>query len=170
MIRRYRNHLPKIHPSCYIDESAQVIGEVEIQEGSSIWCNAVIRGDVNSIRIGQRTNIQDCAILHVTYQTHSLVLGDEITIGHNAVLHGCTIRDRCLIGMGAVVLDGAIVGEECLIGAGALVTEGKEIPPRSVAVGSPARVVRKVTDKELQYILEGVKRYLSQAQEYKSFG
>lgn len=170
MIRKYRNHLPKIHPSCYIDESAQVIGEVEIQEGSSVWCNAVVRGDVNSIRIGQRTNIQDCTTLHVTYQTHPLVLGNEITVGHNAVLHGCTIKDRCLIGMGAVVLDGAIVGEECLIGAGALVTEGKEIPPRSVAVGSPARVIRKVTDKELQYILEGMERYLNQAQEYKSFG
>ena len=114
MLRKYLDHFPKIHPSCYIDESAQVIGDVEIGNLSSVWCNAVIRGDVNYIRIGQSTNIQDCSTLHVTYQTHPLILGMEITVGHGVVLHGCTIKDRCLIGMGAVILDGAVVGEEHL--------------------------------------------------------
>jgi carbonic anhydrase/acetyltransferase-like protein (isoleucine patch superfamily) len=151
-----------------VEPSAQVIGDVEIGEGSSVWCNAVIRGDVNSIRIGRRTNIQDAAILHVTFETHPLILGDEITVGHAAVLHGCTISDRCLIGMHATILDGAVIGEESIVGAGALVTEGKKIPPRSLVVGAPARVIRKVTDEELKQVLEGMERYARQAQEYKT--
>lgn len=151
----------------YVDESAQVIGDVEMGEGSSIWCNAVVRGDVNYIRIGQRTNVQDAAVLHVTHLTHPLILGNEITVGHAAILHGCTIKGRCLIGMGAVILDGAVIGEETIIGAGALVTEGKEIPPRSLSVGRPARVMRKITDEELKLVLEGMERYVLLAQEYK---
>jgi carbonic anhydrase/acetyltransferase-like protein (isoleucine patch superfamily)/isopropylmalate/homocitrate/citramalate synthase len=168
MIKPYRDHHPKIHPSVYVDETAQVVGRVEIGEESSLWCHAVARGDVNEIRIGRRTNVQDAALLHVTHETHPLVLGDEITVGHGAILHGCTIQDRCLIGMGATILDGAVVGEESIIGAGALVTEGKEIPPRSLAVGAPARVIRKVTDEELKKALEGTNRYVLQAREYRS--
>lgn len=167
MIRPYRGLSPKIHPSVYIDASAQVIGDVEIGERSSIWCHAVVRGDVNYIRIGQRTNIQDTAVLHVTHETHPLILGSMITVGHGAILHGCVIGDRCLIGMRAVVLDGAIVGEEVIVGAGALIAEGKEIPSRSLVVGAPARVIRKVTDEDIQRVLEGTERYVLQAQEYK---
>jgi carbonic anhydrase/acetyltransferase-like protein (isoleucine patch superfamily) len=150
-----------------VDESARIIGNVEIGEASSVWCNVSARGDVHFIRIGRRTNIQDNAVLHVTFQTHPLILGDEITVGHGAVLHGCTIRDRCLIGMGAIVLDGAVVGEESIIGAGAIVTEGKEIPPRSLVVGIPGRALRRVTDEEIKQVLEGMERYVRQAQEYK---
>jgi gamma-carbonic anhydrase len=168
MIRPYLNKRPRFHPSVYIDESAQVIGDVEIGEQASVWCNAVVRGDVNYIRIGERTNIQDAAVLHVTFQTHPLILGNEITVGHGAVLHGCTIKDRCLIGMGAVILDGAVIGEGTIIGAGALVTEGKEIPPRSLATGVPARVIRNITDDEIKLVLEGMGRYVRQAQEYKN--
>lgn len=167
MIRSYQNQHPRIDLSVFVDESAQVIGDVEIGENSSIWCNAVVRGDVNTICIGQRTNVQDAAILHVTHQTHPLILGNEITVGHAAILHGCMIKDRCLIGMGAVILDGAVIGEEAMVGAGALIAEGKEIPPRSLAVGKPARVLRKVTDEELRHILEGMERYVLLAQEYR---
>jgi gamma-carbonic anhydrase len=167
MLRSYQDRYPRVHPSAYVDESARIIGDVEVGEQASIWCNAVVRGDVNYIRIGGRTNVQDAAILHVTFQTHPLILGSEITVGHGAVLHGCTIKDRCLIGMGAVILDGAVIGEETIIGAGALITEGKEIPPRSLATGVPARVVRNVTDDEIKLVLEGMERYVRQAQEYK---
>ena len=168
MIRPYQDRQPAVHPSVYIDESAQIIGDVEIGEHASVWCHAVVRGDVNYIRIGERTNVQDAAVLHVTYQTHPLILGNGITVGHGAVLHGCTIKDRCLIGMGAVVLDGAVIGEETIVGAGALVAEGKEIPPRSLVVGLPARVIRNITDDELKVVLDGMERYVRQAQEYKS--
>jgi gamma-carbonic anhydrase len=167
MIRPYKGQMPRIHPSAYIDPSAQVIGDVEIGEKSSVWCNAAIRGDVNFIRIGKKTNVQDGSVLHVTYQTYPLVLGDEITVGHGAVLHGCTIKDRCLIGMGAKILDGAVIGEECIIGAGSLVPEGKTIPPRSLTMGVPARVVRQVSDGELKRVLEGMERYIGEAEDYK---
>ena len=170
VIRPYKNIHPKIHPSVYIDESAQVIGDVEIGEKTNIWCNAVIRGDVNTIRIGKKTNIQDGCLLHVTYQTYPLILGDELTVGHGAVVHGCTIKNRTLIGMGAKILDGAVIGEECIIAAGAVVRERSEIPPRSLAAGVPAKVIRKVTDKELQYFLDAMERYIREAEEYKKYG
>ena len=170
MIRPYKNILPKLHPSVYIDESAQVIGDVEIGEKSSVWCTAVIRGDVNTIRIGKKTNIQDGCILHVTYKAFPLILGDEVTLGHGAVVHGCTIKDRALIGMGAKVLDGAVIGEECVIAAGAVVREGSKIPPRSLVAGVPAKIIRQVSDKELEYFLDGMERYILEAKEYKKNG
>ncbi|MEK6714378.1 MAG: gamma carbonic anhydrase family protein, partial [Nitrospirota bacterium] len=147
-ILSYKGIYPKLHQTVFIVESAIIIGDVEIGEYSSVWFNAVIRGDVNYIRIGYRTNIQDLCMLHVTKDTHPLILGNEITVGHSVTLHGCTIKDRCLIGMGATILDGAVVGEDCIIGAGALVTEGSVIPPGTLAIGFPAKPKRDLTDAE----------------------
>jgi carbonic anhydrase/acetyltransferase-like protein (isoleucine patch superfamily) len=167
MIRPYKDQFPRIHPSAYIDPSAQVIGDVEIGEDVSVWCNAVIRGDVNVIRIGRKTNVQDGALLHVTYRTFPLILGDEVTIAHGAIVHGCTVEDRSLIAMGAKILDGAVIGEESIVAAGSLVPEGKAIPPRSLVMGVPARPVRTVSDEELAYFIEAMERYVLEAREYK---
>ena len=166
MLRPYRGVLPEIHPSVFVEESAQVIGDVKIGEGSSVWFNAVIRGDVHSIRIGRRTNIQDGSLLHVTRGEWPLILGDEITVGHGVTLHGCVIKDRCLIGMGAILLDGVQVGEECIIGAGALVTERTVIPPRSLALGLPAKMVRPLTEEEILGLRQSAERYADLAREY----
>jgi carbonic anhydrase/acetyltransferase-like protein (isoleucine patch superfamily) len=166
MIRDYKGILPKIHPSVFVEETAQVIGDVEIGENSSVWFHAVIRGDVHYIRIGKRTNIQDGSLLHVTRVKWPLILGNEITIGHGVTLHGCVIKDRCLIGMKAVLLDGVQVGEESIVGAGALVTEGMVIPPRSLALGLPARVVRPLTDEEVAKIRQSAENYVLLAKDY----
>ncbi len=166
MIRDYKGVFPKIHPSVFVNESAQVIGNVEIGEDSSVWFHVLIRGDVHYIRIGKRTNIQDGSLLHVTRVKWPLILGNEITIGHGVTLHGCVIKDRCLIGMRAVLLDGAEVGEESIIGAGALVTEGTVIPPRSLAFGLPAKVVRSLTDEEVGKIRQSAENYVRLAKDY----
>lgn len=148
MLRQFRSVLPTVHPSAYIDESAQVIGDVEIGEESSVWMNVVIRGDVNHIRIGARTNIQDGTIVHVMRETHPTVVGDDVTIGHGAVVHGCTIENRCLIGMGAVVLNGCRVGTGSIVAAGAVLPEGMVVPPGSMVMGVPAKVRRPLTTEE----------------------
>lgn len=166
MIRAYQGTLPVIDPSAFIEQTAVVIGDVKIGEGSSVWVNAVVRGDVNSIRIGRRTNIQDLCALHVTHGTHPLVIGDDVTVGHHVVLHGCTIKDRVLIGMGAIVMDGAVIGEDCVVGAGALVTEGTLVPPKSLILGSPAKARRPVTAEELAWIRESAKNYVQYARDY----
>jgi carbonic anhydrase/acetyltransferase-like protein (isoleucine patch superfamily) len=166
MIRSYRGKTPAIDPTVYVDPGAQVIGDVVIGEDSSIWCNAVVRGDVNIIRIGARTNVQDLAMLHVTRRTASLHIGDDVTIGHAAILHGCTVHNRCLIGMGAIVMDGAVVGEESIIGAGALVTEGAVIPPRSLAVGAPAVVKRSLRPEEIAFLVQSAANYVQDAKDY----
>ncbi len=166
MIRDYKGVFPKIHPSVFVNESAQVIGNVEIGEDSSVWFHVLIRGDVHYVRIGKRTNIQDGSLLHVTRVKWPLILGNEITIGHGVTLHGCVIKDRCLIGMRAVLLDGAEVGEESIIGAGALVTEGMVIPPRSLAFGLPAKVVRSLTDEEVGKIRQSAENYVLLAKDY----
>ena len=168
MIRDYKGVSPKIHPSVFVDESAQVIGDVEIGEDSSVWFHVLIRGDVHYVRIGKRTNIQDGSLLHVTRVKWPLILGNEITIGHGATLHGCVIKDRCLIGMRAILLDGAQVGEESIIGAGALVTEGMIIPPRSLAFGLPAKVVRSLTKEEVAGIKQSAENYVLLAKDYLS--
>jgi carbonic anhydrase/acetyltransferase-like protein (isoleucine patch superfamily) len=168
MIRAYRGIVPTIDPSVYIDPGAQVIGDVVIGPRSSVWCNTVIRGDVNIIRIGARTNIQDLSILHVTRRTASLVIGDEVTVGHGVILHGCTIKDRCLIGMGAIVMDGAVVGEESIIGAGALVTEGTVVPPRTLAVGAPAKVRRPLRPEEIAFLAQSAAQYVRDAEDYRT--
>src|SRR5512146_1441792 len=140
MIRPYKGTVPRIHPSAFVDQSAQVIGDVEIGEESSVWMNVVVRGDVNVIRIGRRTNLQDGTIVHVMRGTHPTRLGNEVTVGHAVVLHGCVIGDRCLIGMGSILLNGATIGGDSIVAAGALVTEDTKIPPRSLVMGSPAKI------------------------------
>lgn len=148
--------------AAYISPSASISGKVTLGKGSSIWHNATLRGDLAPIEIGERTNIQDGAVLHVAHDL-PCVLGDDVTVGHGAIVHGCRVGNRCLIGMGSILLNGSEIGEECIVGAGALVTEGKKIPPRSLVIGSPARVVRSVGDEEVAKILESASAYLKLA-------
>src|SRR5918997_2493219 len=152
MLRTYRGITPRVHDSAYVDASAQVIGDVEIGEASSVWMNVVIRGDVNTIRIGDRTNIQDGTVIHVMRGTHPTRIGHEVTVGHAAILHGCTIHDRVLIGMGAMLLNGAEIGEDSIVAAGTLVPEEKKFPPRSLLMGRPAAIKRELTDAEVASI------------------
>ena len=166
MIRRYKDRLPVVHPSAYVDESAQVIGDVEIGEESSVWMNVVIRGDVNRIRIGRRSNVQDGTIVHVMHDTHPTIVGDEVTIGHGAIVHGCTIGSRVLVGMGAVVLNGASIGDDTIVAAGSLVTEGTSIPPRSLVMGSPGKVRRALSDEEVASIREYASNYVRYKKDY----
>jgi carbonic anhydrase/acetyltransferase-like protein (isoleucine patch superfamily) len=168
MIRTYQGVRPKIAESAFIEETAAVIGDVVIGEESSVWFNTVIRGDVHFIRIGNRTNIQDLCVVHVSHDTYSTLLGDDVTVGHHVVLHGCTIKDRVLIGMGAIIMDGAVIGEDCVVGAGALVTEQTVVPPKSLIFGAPATVKRGVTDKELAWIKESAQNYVHYARQYLS--
>ena len=166
MIRIFQGITPTIPKSCFIETTAVVIGDVVMGEECSVWFNAVIRGDVHYIRVGNRTNIQDLCTLHVTHDTHTLVIGNDVTVGHSVVLHGCTIKDRVLVGMGAIIMDGAVIGEDSVVGAGALVVEGTVVPPKSVILGSPARVRRTVTDKELAWVRESSENYVKYARQY----
>lgn len=166
MLRPYRGRLPNVHPTAYVDISAQVIGDVEIGADSSIWMNTVVRGDVNVIRIGRRSNVQDGTIVHVMHGTHPTHIGDEVTIGHAAIVHGCTIGDRVLIGMGATLLNGATVGEDSIVAAGTLLVEGMVVPPRSLVMGSPGKVRRELTDAEVAEILEYAARYARYKADY----
>ncbi|SDF26355.1 gamma carbonic anhydrase family protein [Sporolituus thermophilus] len=154
----FKNIFPKIEPSVLIAKGAQVIGDVAIGANASIWYNSILRGDVNFIRIGAYTNIQDNSTLHVM-NGHPCVVGNYVTVGHNVILHGCTIADNCLIGMGAIILNGVEIGENCIIGAGTLLTEFKKIPPKSLVVGSPGKVVRSVADEEIQFIRQSAIHY-----------
>ena len=166
MIRTFQGITPTVPPSCFIEETAVVIGDVVMGEQCSVWFNAVIRGDVHYIRIGERTNVQDLCMLHVTHDTHPLIIGNDVTIGHSVVLHGCTIQDRVLVGMGAIIMDGAVIGEDSVVGAGSLVVEGTIVPPKSLILGSPARVRRPVTVKELAWIKESAGNYVRYARQY----
>ena len=166
VIRTFKGIKPAIPDSCFIEDTAVVIGDVVMGEDCSVWFNAVIRGDVNHIRIGNRTNVQDLCMLHVTHDTHPLIIGSEVTIGHSVVLHGCTIKDRVLVGMGAIVMDGAVIGEDSVVGAGALVVEGTVVPPKSVILGSPGRVRRGASDAELAWIKESAANYVKYARQY----
>jgi len=166
MIRSFQGIKPTIPSTCFIEETGIVIGDVVLGENCSVWFHAVIRGDVNWIRLGHRTNVQDLCMLHVTHDTHPLIIGDEVTIGHGVVLHGCTIKDRVLIGMGTIVMDGAVIGEDSVVGAGALITEGTIVPPKSLVLGSPAKVKRTVTDKEVTWIKESADNYVKYAKQY----
>ena len=169
MIRPFRGVRPTIAPSAYVDESAQVIGDVVIGDESSVWMNAVVRGDVNTIRIGRRTNIQDGTVVHVMREpSHPTVVGDEVTVGHGVILHGCTVADRCLIGMGAILLNGSSVGADCIVAAGTLLTEGAAVPPRSLVMGSPGKVRRALTDGEVAFIRDSAANYVGYRLDYLS--
>lgn len=166
MIREYRGILPAIDASAFVDESAQIIGDVHIGGESSVWMNCVVRGDVNIIRIGRRTNLQDGTIVHVMRDTHPTRLGDDVTVGHGVILHGCTIEGRCLVGMGAILLNGATLGHDCIVAAGTLVPEGMTVPSRSLVMGSPAKVRRALSDAEVASILDYARRYVGYRLDY----
>jgi carbonic anhydrase/acetyltransferase-like protein (isoleucine patch superfamily) len=174
MILRYKDCFPKIANSAWIAPSADIVGDVEIGEDSSIWFGCVVRGDVHYIKIGKRTSIQDMSMIHVTHfekekklgDGNPTIIGDDVTIAHKVMLHGCTISDACLIGMSATILDGAVIGKESIVGAGSLVTKNKKFPPRSLIMGSPAKVIRELTDEEVANIYENAKNYVNYKNDY----
>lgn len=163
----YQSVLPVIDASAFIAPSADIIGDVVIGAESSIWYGCVVRGDVHHIRIGCRTNVQDLTIVHVAAGKFPTLIGDEVTIGHRAIIHACTIGDRCLIGMGAIVMDGAVIGDDCIIGAGALVTERTVVPAGSVVMGTPALIKRGLRDNERAWILKSAQNYCELAKQYR---
>jgi carbonic anhydrase/acetyltransferase-like protein (isoleucine patch superfamily) len=166
VLRPYRGQLPRVHPTAFVDASAQVIGDVEIGEESSVWMCAVIRGDVHWIKVGARTNIQDGTIVHAMTGTHPTSIGDNVTVGHAAVIHGCTIENQCLIGMGAILLNGSRVGAGSIVAAGTLLVEGQQVPPRSLVMGSPGKVKRLLTHGEVAGIQLSADRYAAYRLDY----
>jgi carbonic anhydrase/acetyltransferase-like protein (isoleucine patch superfamily) len=168
MILAFRGIAPQLDESVFVAPGAHVIGDVRIGGESSLWFNVVVRGDVNFIRIGERSNIQDGAVVHVTRETHPTVIGDDVSVGHSVTLHGCTVEDGCLIGIGATVLDGAVIGAASLVAAGSLVAPGTVIPPRSLVMGSPARVKRALSDDECDGLAEIASRYIDYRQSYRA--
>ena len=161
---------PSIDPTAYVQASAQVIGDVHLGPESSVWFNSVLRGDVFHIRVGARTSIQDNSTVHVTTGTHATLVGNDVTVGHNVVLHGCTIGNRCLIGIGAIVLDRCEIGDDCILGAGSLLVPGTVIPPGQLALGSPAKIVRPLTDGERAHVLQSARNYVANAARYRAQG
>jgi carbonic anhydrase/acetyltransferase-like protein (isoleucine patch superfamily) len=168
MIAPFGDHSPVIDPTAYVPEAAVVIGDVVIGPESSLWFHTVVRGDMHLIRIGARSNVQDNATIHVVDGRYGTVLGDDVTVGHNAILHGCTVEDGALIGMAAVVLDAVVVGAGSLVGAGALVTPGTVIPPRSLVLGSPAKRVREVNEAERERLRTSAANYVELARRYRA--
>jgi carbonic anhydrase/acetyltransferase-like protein (isoleucine patch superfamily) len=169
MLRPYKGVHPRLAAGCYVDVSAQVVGDVAIGENSSIWMNAVVRGDVNSIRIGANSNIQDCSVLHGMLNKYKVIVGDWVTVGHSVTLHGCTIGDRCLIGMGSVILNNAVVGEGCIIAAGTVIPENTVIEPYSLWAGLPGKFKKKIDDDATQQsILRYATNYLDYTKQYLS--
>jgi len=160
MIRSFLDQSPSYDDSNYIAETAVVIGDVTLGANASVWHHCVLRGDVNWIRIGEETNIQDNTVVHVTHGTAPTDIGARVTIGHNAIIHGCTLKDEVLVGMGATILDHAVIGPRSIVGAQALVTKNTEVPPRSLVLGQPAEVVRELTDEEVASIREGAQNYV----------
>ena len=155
-----------IDKSVFIAEGAKVIGNVTIKEDSSVWFNAVIRGDSSTIEIGKRSNVQDNAVIH-TSRNSKVVVGDNVTIGHGAIVHGCSIGNNVLIGMGAIVLDNAVIGDNCIIGAGSLITQNIVIPSGSLVYGNPMKIVRTITPEEIEHIIWNANDYVSEANKYK---
>lgn len=157
---------PEVSPGVFLAPNATVIGEVSIGEGSSLWFNTVVRADINSVTIGRRTNLQDGVVVHVAQGVHSTYIGDDVTVGHNAVLHGCRVGDGCLVGMQATVLDGAVIGESSLIAAGSVVAPGTVVPPGSFVVGAPASVRRTLSESERDDLKASAARYVTYTQDY----
>jgi carbonic anhydrase/acetyltransferase-like protein (isoleucine patch superfamily) len=168
MILEHKGVAPQLAQSAYLAPGACVIGDVHVGEGSSLWFNVVVRGDVNSIRIGDRTNIQDGTVIHVTRDTHPTTIGNDVSVGHSVTLHGCDVHDNCLIGIGAIVLDGAEIGASSLVAAGTVVAPGTKIPPQSLVMGSPGRVKRVLTEDECKDIHSIAGRYLEYQEDYRT--
>jgi carbonic anhydrase/acetyltransferase-like protein (isoleucine patch superfamily) len=166
MIRSYQGRLPQIPASCYVDLSAQLIGDVTLGEHSSVWMNAVLRGDVHFIRVGANSNVQDCAVLHGQRNLYPVIVGDWVTIGHNATVHGCVVEDAVLVGIGSVILNGCRIGEGSIIAAGAVVPEGTVVPPRTLWAGVPAKLRRELGDKDRALILQYAQNYLDYTEIY----
>lgn len=162
----YKGKWPQVDNSVFVAEGARVLGDVTIEQGASIWCNTVIRGDESKIHIGRCTNIQDNSTVHGNC---SCTVGDYVTVGHNVLLHGCTVGNNCIIGMGAILLNGVVIGENCIVGAGSLVPENKVIPPNSLIVGSPARVIRTLSLKDTEMIRKSATHYREVAEEYMNY-
>jgi carbonic anhydrase/acetyltransferase-like protein (isoleucine patch superfamily) len=170
MLLPYRGRTPQVDPSVYVQSTARVVGDVVIGPQSSLWFQVVVRGDVNSVRIGARSNVQDLSVIHVTRDRYPTRIGDDVTIGHRAVVHGCTVGDRCLIGIGAIVMDGVVIEDDCLIGAGSLVTPRTRIPSGHLAMGQPAKAVRELRPDELDYLKRSAANYVEYAVEYRNGG
>lgn len=167
MIRSYQGITPKIAKTCYVDESAQLIGDVELGEHASVWMNAVVRGDVFAIRIGAHSNVQDCSVLHGMRHKYGVTLGEYVTVGHSVTLHGCTVGDRCLIGMGSVILNNAKIGAGSIIAAGTVIPENTVVEPQSLWMGVPGKFRKKIDDAESQeMILRYAKNYLEYKEQY----
>jgi carbonic anhydrase/acetyltransferase-like protein (isoleucine patch superfamily) len=166
MIRSYQGRTPKIPVSCYVDQSAQVLGDVTLGEHSSVWMNAVLRGDVHSIRVGANSNVQDCAVLHGQRNLYAVTVGDWVTIGHNATVHGCTVEDAVLVGMGVVILNDCRIGEGSILAAGTVLPEHTVVPRRTLWAGVPGKQRRTLEDKDHALILEYAKNYLDYVEIY----
>ena len=166
MIRSYKGLVPTIPDSCYVDPSAQIIGDVELGEHASVWMNAVLRGDVHSIRVGSHSNIQDCCVLHGMKEQYGVFVGEYVTVGHSVTLHGCAIGDRCLIGMGSIILNGAWIGAGCIIAAGTLIPEKTVVEAGSLWMGSPGKFRRMLDEKDQEVILRYAKNYLGYKDAY----
>ena len=169
MIKPYKGIFPKIHSTAFIEDSAQIIGDVEIGEDSSIWFNTVVRGDVHYIRIGNRTNIQDGSVIHVTNALYPTIVEDEVTVGHGVILHGCVVRKRSLIGMGAIIMDNVIVGNDCIVAAGSVVSENTVIEPGWLVMGIPAKPKRMLMEEEKARILRSANNYIEYKNTYLTF-
>ncbi|QOP45154.1 gamma carbonic anhydrase family protein [Sulfurimonas paralvinellae] len=174
MIHKFKDTIPSVKEATWIAPSADVIGDVSIGKDCSIWFGCVVRGDVHYISIGDRTNVQDLSMIHVTHYKNDdkstgnpTVIGNDVTVGHRVMLHGCTLEDACLIGMSATILDGAVIGKESIVGAGALVTKNKKFPPRSLIVGSPAKVLRELTQEEVDELYASARRYVEFKKDYQ---
>jgi carbonic anhydrase/acetyltransferase-like protein (isoleucine patch superfamily) len=166
MLRSYKGISPTIPNSCYVDDSAQIIGDVVLREHASIWMNAVLRGDVHSIRVGSHSNIQDCSVLHGMKEQYGVFIGDYVTVGHSVTLHGCTIGDRCLIGMGSIILNGAVIGAGSIIAAGTLIPEKTMVEPGSLWMGSPGQFRRKLVERDTESIMRYATNYLGYKDAY----
>jgi carbonic anhydrase/acetyltransferase-like protein (isoleucine patch superfamily) len=166
MVRSYKGIAPAIPSSCYVDESAQLIGDVALGENASVWMNAVLRGDVHYIRVGANSNIQDCSVLHGMLNKWPVVVGDWVTVGHSVTLHGCVVEDRCLVGMGVVILNGARIGAGSIVAAGTLIPEGAVVEPGSLMVGVPGKLRRKLADDDQEMILRYAQNYLGYKDQY----